>query len=136
MALTYEPNDTGPTSYADAAYGDNHDRKSSYGHVLMLGNGAVIWASKRQRSVVTSTMEAEYSPMCQASKDIVWATRWFGELNFSKDMNLPIILNGDKQGTLDLIKNPEHHSRFKHMDIQLYYLREVVEDNYCHDNII
>lgn len=131
LALTYKPNDTGPTSYADAAYGDNYDRKSSYGHVLMLGNGAVIWASKKQRSVVTSTMEAEYSSMCQASKDIVWATRWFEELNFSKDMNLSIILNGDNQGTLDLIKNPEHHSRSKHMDIQLHYLREVVEDNYA-----
>ena len=50
------------------------------------------------------------------------------ELGFSKHMNLPIVLNGDNQGTLDLVKNPEHHSRSRHMDIQLHYLREVVND--------
>lgn len=123
LALVYDCNkhDGHPVSFADAAYGDDaNDRKSTYGHTLLLGNGAVIWASKMQRSVVTSTMEAEYSSMCQAGKNIVWVTRWMNELGFGKHMNLPgIVLNGDNQGTLDLIKNPEHHSRSKHIDIQL-----------------
>ena len=80
--------------------------------------------------MVTSTMEAEYSSMCQAGKDIVWVTRWMNELGFGKHMNFPIKLNGDNQGTLDLIRNPEHHSRSKHIDIQLHYLREVINDGY------
>ena len=67
----------------------------------------------------------------QASKDIVWVTRWMNELNFGRDMNLPVVLHGDNQGTLDLIKNPEHHSRSKHMDILLHYLREVIDDGYA-----
>ena len=133
LALVFDHSDNGnPVSFADAAYGDDVvDRKSTYGHTLLLGNGAVIWASKKQRSVVTSTIEAEYSSMCQAGKDIVWVTRWMNKLNFGKDMNLPIVLHGDNQDTLDLIKNPEHHSRSKHMDIQLHYLREVINDGYA-----
>lgn len=48
FALVYDHNEDGnPISYADAAYGDNlSDRKSTYDHTLLLGNGAVIWASK------------------------------------------------------------------------------------------
>lgn len=135
LALTYDhsSSNSGPMSFADAACGDDtNDRKSTYGHTMLLGYGAVIWASKKQRSVVTSTMEAEYSSMCQAGKHIVWVTRWMNELGFGKHMNLPgIVLNGDNQVTLDLIKNPEHHSRSKHIDIQLHYLREVVNDGYA-----
>lgn len=132
-ALVYDHNTAGdPVSFADAAYGDDvEDRKSTYGHTLLLGNGAVIWTSKKQRSVVTSTMEAEYSSMCQAGKDVVWVTRWMNELDFARHLNLPIVLNGDNQGTLDLIKNPEHHSRSKHIDIQLHYLREIINDGYA-----
>lgn len=132
-ALVYDHNTAGdPVSFADAAYGDDtENRKSTYGHTLLLGNGAVIWTSKKQRSVVTSTMEAGYFSMCQAGKDVVWATRWMNELDFGRDLNLPIVLNGDNQGTLDLIKNPEHHSRSKHIDIQLHYLREIINDGYA-----
>ena len=36
------------------------DRKSTYGHTLLIGNGAVVWASKKQRTISTSTTEAEY----------------------------------------------------------------------------
>lgn len=86
---------------------------------------------QEQRSVVTSTMEAEYSSMCQAGKDIVWATQWMNELNLGNDMNLPIVLNGENQKILELIKNPEHHSKSKHIDVQLHYLREATNDGYA-----
>lgn len=127
--------DGDPVSFVDAAYGDDvTDQKSTYGHTMLLENVAVIWASKKQHSVVTSTMEAEYSAICQASKDIVWVTRWMTELGIDKYMHFPIQLNGNNQGTLDLIKNPEHHSRSKHIDIQLHYLQEVVKDGYTSTN--
>lgn len=118
-----------PISFADAAYGDDSDdRKSTNGHTMLIGNGAVIWSSKKQRCTVSSTTKAEYISMCQASKDIVWATRWMEELGFSKSMNMPIRLSGDNKGALDLIRNPEHHARTKHVDIQYHFVREVVED--------
>lgn len=133
LGLVYNHADNGnPISYADAVYGDDlKDRKSTYSHTMLLGNRAVIWASKKQRSIVTSTMEAEYSSMCQAGKDIVWVTRWMNKLGFSKYMNIPIVLNSDNQGTLDLIKNPKHHSKSKHIDVQLHYIQEVINDGFA-----
>lgn len=122
-----------PVSFTDATYGDDaSDRKSTNGHTMLIGNGAVIWSSKKQRCTVSSTTEAEYISMCLTSKDIVWATGWMEELGFSKTMNMPIRLNGDNKGALDLIKNPEHHARTKHVDIRYHFVREVDEERLCY----
>ena len=68
--------------------------------------------------------------MCQASKNIVWVTRFIKKLHFEKILNdSPIQLLGDNQGALALIKNSEHHSRTKHIDVQYHYVREVTEDD-------
>lgn len=128
LALLYDET-ASPICYADASYGDDPtDRKSTYGHTLLIGNGAVVWASKKQRTISTSTTEAEYVAMCQAAKTIVWASKWMRELFGEEFLEMPIKLLGDNQGSLDLIKNPEHHSRTKHIDVQYHYIREVVED--------
>lgn len=132
-ALVFDFNSPGdPVCFADAAYGDDrNDRKSTHGHTLLIGNGAVLWSSKKQRCTVTSTTEAEYIAMCQAGKDIVWVTRWMEELDFSKSMKMPIQLNGDNKGALDLIRNPEFHARTKHVDVQFHFVREVIEDGFA-----
>ena len=96
---------------------------------MLIENGAVTWASKKQRTIASSTIEAEYVSMCQASKNIVWATRWIKELQLAEVLkDSPIQLLGDNQGSLDLIKNSEHHSRTKHIDVQYHYVREVAAD--------
>ena len=41
---------------------------------------------------------------------------------------MPISLCGDNKGALDLIKNPEHYARTKHVNIQYHYVCEVVQD--------
>ena len=129
LGLTYDDS-ARPICYADASYGDDvTDRKSTYGNTLLVGNAAVTWASKKQRTIASSTTEAEYVSMCQASKNIVWATRFIKELHLEKALNnSPIQLLGDNQGALGLIENPEHHSRTKHIDVQYHYVREVTDD--------
>ena len=37
---------------------------------------------------------------------------------------------GDNQGSLDLVKNAEHHDRTKHIDVQHHYVRELGLDDY------
>lgn len=134
-ALIFDFNSPGdPVCFADAPYGDNKDdRKSTHGHTILLGSGAVLWSSKKQRCTVSSTTEAEYVAMCQA-KDIGWVTRWMEELGFSKSMKMPIQLNGDNKGALDLILNPEFHARTKHVEVQFHFVREVIDDGFVITN--
>lgn len=70
----------------------------------------------------------EYISVCQACKDIVWATRWIEELGSHKSLEMPIHLCGDNKGALDLVKNLERHAKLKHVNIQYHYVREVIQD--------
>ncbi|KAI7159413.1 hypothetical protein KC324_g13609 [Hortaea werneckii] len=55
--------------YSDSDYAmDKTDRMSILGNVFFLAGGAVSWASKKQKSVATSTMEAEYMAMSACAK--------------------------------------------------------------------
>lgn len=66
-ALVFDFNLSGqgsPITYADATYDDNQvDQKSTHGHVMLIGNGAVIWSSKKQKCTVSLTTKAEYISM-------------------------------------------------------------------------
>ena len=39
----------------------------------------------------------------------------------------PKILYGDNQGAISLAKNPTHHAKTKHVDVQLHFIRDHVE---------
>ena len=65
--------------------------------------------------------------LCQANKTVVWAARWLQELHFLPQRPAHIPLKRDNLGANGLTKNPEHHVRTKHINVQYHYIREVVE---------
>jgi hypothetical protein len=115
--------------YTDADYGGIQDRHSVSASLFLLGGGPVSWSSKRQRIVVTSTVESEYIALCMGAKTGVWIHRLLYELNYrhytSETGTIRIL--GDNQGSLSLANNLENHQRTKHIDIQYHYVRELVE---------
>lgn len=94
--------------------------------VLLLCNSSCVWSSTKQRTVATSSTEAEYISQCYAAKQMIWARRWLQELGFRDGR--AIELKGDNQGCLANIRNPENHLRTKHIDVQYHFTREAVED--------
>ena len=53
--------DTRLIGYSDSDWGENRDdRHSTSGHVFLMANGAISWASQRQKTVALSVGEAEY----------------------------------------------------------------------------
>lgn len=50
------------------------------------------------------------------------------ELRFRSADSPPVQLCGDNKASQDLVKNPEHHDRSKHIDVQYHYTREVMAD--------
>ena len=61
---------------------------------------------------------------CKAS---IWAIRWMNESRLCQDKG-PIILFGDNNGSISLTKNPENHSRTKHIEVQYHFVREKVQE--------
>ena len=126
--------------YSDADYAaDTRDRKSTMGQVFMLGSGPISWASRKQRSVSTSTTEAEYMALSECSRQAIWLAALFTELGYPEiigpcnkmgvnaiDNSEAILeLKGDNNGVIALVKNRQVSERSKHIDIVYYYIRDL-----------
>jgi len=59
--IRYGPENPNLRGYTDVDYGgDKSDRKSTSGNVFLLAGGAILWLSRKQKLVSTSTTETEY----------------------------------------------------------------------------
>jgi hypothetical protein len=92
--------------------------------VFKLAGGAISWQSKKQKTVALSTVEAEYMATTQATKEAIWWRSYLAGLGH--DMTRPTVLLSDSQGSIALAKNPDHHARTKHIDVQHHFIRQHV----------
>ncbi|KAI0993507.1 Retrovirus-related Pol polyprotein from transposon, partial [Podosphaera aphanis] len=107
--------------YADASYADDpHTRRSTSGYVLRLGDAAISWSRKQQRSVALSTTEAEYMAMSLAARQITWTKFGLTQLR----QKFETVLYTDNSGAQELARNPRIHGRSKHIDVHYHYVRE------------
>jgi hypothetical protein len=108
--------------FCDASYGDDKDtRRSTSGIVFTLAGGAVIWSCRLQKCVTMSTFEAEYVAASAAARDAIWLDKLLFEMGIRTN---PVLLHGDNQGALKLIRNPITSMRSKHIDIHYHFVRE------------
>eukprot|EP00168_Porphyra_purpurea_P003952 TRINITY_DN1457_c0_g1_i3.p1 TRINITY_DN1457_c0_g1~~TRINITY_DN1457_c0_g1_i3.p1 ORF type:complete len:899 (+),score=181.15 TRINITY_DN1457_c0_g1_i3:879-3575(+) len=113
------------TGYHDADYAADLDtRRSTTGAVFLFNGGAISWTSKMQKSVATSTTEAEYMAAAMAAKEAIWLQRLLGELGNDHG---PVVLNCDSQGAVAMMRNLVSSPRTKHIDVAYHFVREMVE---------
>jgi hypothetical protein len=111
--------------YSDSDWGnDVNDRRSFTGWVFLLHDAAVSWQSCKQPTVALSSVEAEYMAATQATREAMWWRAFLTELGMPPAG--ATVIHSDSQGAIALSKNPEHHKRTKHIDIQHHYVREQV----------
>jgi hypothetical protein len=92
----------------------------------MLGGSAIMWTSRRQATVASSTIEAEYVAVSEAAREAVWLRGLLDKLGVApKD---PTPLWCDNQGAIRLARNPGMHRRTKHIAIRWHLIRELIED--------
>ena len=65
--------------------------------------------------------------LTHASKEALWLRRLLRELNDNETPHEPTIIYEDNQSCIALAKNPVHHARTKHIDIQYHFIRENIE---------
>ncbi len=112
--------------YADAAYANADESKSTTGYVFQAGGGAITWMSKRQSVVALSSTEAEYVALSEAGREACWLRNLYQELGY--EQTLPTVIKGDNNGAIAMARNPQFHKRAKHIDIRWHWIRDLVED--------
>lgn len=109
---------------------DISTRRSVSGYVAMLGGGPICWQSKRQKSVATSTTEAEYIALFEASKQSIWIRRLLTELKVANkligDDGMRILT--DNQSSLALVRGT-NSTKAKHIDVAYHFARDCVQNN-------
>nr|GEX21691.1 hypothetical protein [Tanacetum cinerariifolium] len=113
------------TAYADADHAGCQDtRRSTYESAQFLYDKLVSWSSKKQKSTVISTTEAEYIAMSGCCAQIHWMSSKLIDYGFNFNK---IPLYCDNRSAIALCYNNVQHSRSKHIDIRHHFLREQVE---------
>jgi hypothetical protein len=114
-------------AYADADYAEDYNtRKSTTGDLIMLCNAAVMWCSKKQKTVARSTMEAEYVAAAAMVNEIICVRRLLASLG-SEQID-PTVLHLDNQSTIAIAKEGGKEERRKHIDIKHHIIVEAIDN--------
>ena len=113
--------------YADAAYANMDDYKSTSGYVFIVGGGAITWRSKKQTTVALSSTEAEYVALSEAGREACWLQNLYDEIGYTQES--PILITGDNDGSIAMARNPQFHKRSKHIGIRWHWVRDLVQKN-------
>ncbi|CAM9355323.1 unnamed protein product, partial [Heterosigma akashiwo] len=70
---------------------DRIDGESVTGYVLFLGDAPIIWSSKLQGAVTTSTVEAEFLALRSSVKDIMWLRHLLADLGCPQQEPTPVV---------------------------------------------
>jgi hypothetical protein len=110
--------------YVDSDYaGDLDTRQSTTGFVFLMNGGPISWCSKKQNTVASSTVEAEYLAFHAATKEARWLSTLLG--HFGRP-TVKVPLEGDNMGCMANLKNPIQSKFVKHIDVAYHVVREWV----------
>jgi len=123
--------------FSDADWaGDSETRRSTGAYVCTISDRrpnsphtAISGSSKQQPTIALSSTEAEYMELTQACKEAIWVKQFLTDLSSTATpykCEASITIFADNQGSMALAKNPEFHSRTKHIGIQHHFIREKV----------
>jgi hypothetical protein len=100
--------------WSDADYGGDHDtRRSTSGFLIKFRGSPILWASRRQKAISRSSLEAEYIALSQECQNVFWILKLLRQINYSTS-TVPVYV--DNQGAIETTKNGTHSERTRHID--------------------
>ena len=112
-------------AFSDASLGNCLDtRRSFWGYITQLGTATITWRSRRQRSVATSSVEAEYMALSMTAKHMIWLQQGLKEI---LRVDIPSVIYTDNTGAQEIAENHKINDRTAHIDRHYHFVRERIE---------
>lgn len=109
---------------SDSDYaGNTDDRRSISGGTVTVNGAHVIFRSATQRFVTLSVTEAETAAGVMVAQDMMYVYRVLTSIGLR--VRLPMVLELDNKGAVDLANNFSVGGRTRHMDVRNHFLREL-----------
>ena len=126
FGLHFRPTSTlSLTGFSDSDWGsDMDDRKSTSGYCIYLGDNLISWSSKKQHAVSHSSTEAEFRGLASAVAELIWIRSLLCELQVT--LHTPPKLLCDNISAMLLAANPILHTRTKHFELDLHFVRDSI----------
>ena len=105
---------------------DKETRISVFGYIIYFCGISIAWRSKRMKSVVLSTTEAEYMALSEVVKELKFIVQFLQTMTI--EVESPITVYVDNVGAIWLSSNRTTSDRTKHIDIRTSFVKEYQED--------
>ena len=99
--------------------------KSTSRYVLMMGDRAVAWSSKKQPIVTLSTTKAEYVVATTYACHSIWMKEVPNSIE--EDYCKCIIMFCDNSSSIKLSKNPVFHRRTKYINLRFHFIWDLIK---------
>jgi hypothetical protein len=116
----------------DAAFADNPDMRSTEGYIFKMFGGAVDWKASKQKTVTTSTTEAELLALSHGAREAYWWIRFFKAIRLDPEQDFEILCDNAQTVGLLTKEDPELKTRLRHVDIHHHWLRQEVQSKKIH----
>ena len=112
---------------SDSDYAANKDdRRSISGGVVYLEGCPITFRSSTQKFVSLSVTEAESAAGVMVAQDMLYVYRLLESIGLS--VELPMLLEIDNKGAVDLANNWSVGGRTRHVDVRNHFLRELKDE--------
>lgn len=113
---------------SDASFADDLDtRQSSNGYCFKLFDGLIDWKATKQKTVTTSSTEAELLAMSMTANTKIWWDRFFDSIDMK--MGGPTHIECDNRQTIRAFtaSGAKLTTKLRHVDIHRHWLRQEVQ---------
>jgi hypothetical protein len=104
---------------------DRQTRKSISGYIVYLEEAPVMMKSSTQKSVALSVCEVEQTSVVVCAQDMFYTKNVLESMGLK--VKLPMILEMDNKGAVDLANNWSIGGRTRHVDVRQCFLQDLKE---------
>ncbi len=120
-----KPEQAGLVIYSDSDYAGDHTKsKSTSGYISIFHGCAISWSSRKQSTTALSTLEAEYTALCEATRDAIGWSNFFEQINHTLPSRPRILC--DNQAAVIHGEEYRYQPKLRHISVSYHYTREQV----------